>query len=121
MKATIKKYLTNAGKAIFRFRAYFPSPVPQGITEFESWAKSIIDLYGFPDNDSVRFALATMILHSGPTAAATSKRYFGLMVKAGAAKQVASQVFQDIKQRQKQAEATAILTASANDTKSIQN
>lgn len=83
-----------------RIRALFPSPVPQGITEFEAWASSIIAMYGFPDNDSVRFALATMIMHSGPTAAYKSKHYFAVMIKAGAAKQVAAQVFQDIKNKQ---------------------
>lgn len=108
MKAKVRKLIDKV-------RAFFPSPVPQGVSEFESWAKSIIDLYEFPDNDSVRFALATMILHSGPTAAYTSKRYFALMVKAGAAKQVASQVFQDIKTRQ-----LAAATASQQVAPSVQ-
>ena len=91
---------------------FFPSRVPQGVEEHTAWATSIIEDYGFPENDSVRFALATMVMHLGPTAAYRSKFYFALLVKAGAAKQVASQVFHDIKARQqdelrKQQEATA--------------
>jgi hypothetical protein len=100
------------GRFCTRLRNFFPSPVPQGVAEFEAWSSSIIQTYGFPDNDSVRFALATMILHSGPTAAYASKRYFAVMVKAGAAKQVASQVFTDIKQRQIAAQQQAAATAT---------
>lgn len=112
------------GRFCIKLRNYFPSAVPQGIAEFDTWSSSIIRTYGFPDNDSVRFALATMILHSGPTAAYASKRYYALMVKAGAAKQVASQVFTDIKQRQIAAQPKAAATATppvAPDVKPIQN
>jgi hypothetical protein len=99
-----------------KLRARFPSPVPQGVEEFENWAKSIIDLYGFPDNDSVRFAVATMILHSGPSAAYVPKHYWATMIKAGAAKQVASQVFQDIKTKQQAAQLAAAKPAEATAT-----
>lgn len=116
----MKNLLTKLKIAAQRLLAFLPSPVPQGVTEFEVWAKSIIDIYGFPDNDSVRFALATMILHSGPSAAYAPKHRFAIMVKAGAAKQVASFVFQEIKTKQKQAEATAQAAAPAN-VQSVQN
>lgn len=88
------------GKFLTKLRNRLPSAVPQGMQEFENWSSSIINTYGFPNNDSVRFALATMIMHSGPTAAYASKHSFAVMVKAGAAKQVASQAFTVIKQRQ---------------------
>jgi hypothetical protein len=88
------------GRFAIKLRNYFPSAVPQGMQEFEDWSSSIIKIYGFPDNDSVRFALATMIMHSGPSAAYVSKRHYAIMIKAGAAKQVASQAFTEIKQRQ---------------------
>lgn len=111
-----------------KLRAYFPSAVPQGMAEFDIWAKSIITIYDFPDNDSVRFALATMILHSGPTAAYLSKRYLALMVKAGAAKQIAGAQFQEIKQRRVEAEkaeaaklAEATASMVATDVQSIRN
>ena len=97
------KFYTHVKKYYNLFKNLFPSSLPQGITEFNNWAQSIIDDYGFPDNDSVRFALATMVMHQGPTAAYRSKFYFALMVKAGAAKQVASQVFTNIKTLQLEA------------------
>lgn len=112
MKNTVKRY--------FRlFRNLFPSKIPTGVSEHQAWATSIIEDYNFPDNDSVRFALATMVLHLGPTAAYRSKFYFSIMINAGAAKQVASQVFTDIKTRQqdearKQAEATATQAAASD-------
>lgn len=112
-------------KKVLRFiRAFFPSAVPIGMTDFDSWAYDIIDLYNLPNNDSVRFALATMIMHSGPTAAYKSKFYFNLMIKASMAKQIASAKFQEIKTKQqeeiakqKAAEATAIVVPSANESK----
>lgn len=119
MKAKLLNILSALHKPFKRIRNLFPSAVPQGVAEFEIWSLDIIQTYNFPDNDSVRFALATMVLHSGPTAAYVSKHYFALMVKAGAAKQVASQVFQDIKIKQKQAEATA--TQAVANVQPVQN
>lgn len=109
--------LLNKTKVFFqKLRARFPSQVPQGVEEFQTWSSSIIYLYGFPDNDSVRFALATMIMHSGPSAAYVPKHYWATMIKAGAAKQVASQVFQDIKVRQQAAQLAAAQPAEATAT-----
>jgi len=111
----MKEKLNKVYKLI---RGFFPERLPQGVTEFNVWANDIISTYRFPDNDSVRFALATMVMHQGPTAAFRSKFYFAIMVWAGASKQVASQVFNDIKTKQmeelkkKQAEATAASVAS---------
>lgn len=90
----------RVGKFFQRLLARFPTAVPMGVSDFNDWADSIINLYGFPNNDSVRFALATIIMHLGPTAAYKSKHYFAVTIKAAAAKQVAGQVFQDLKAKQ---------------------
>lgn len=92
--------LRKLKKFIKRQRARFPSPVPVGMAEFDTWASDIIDTYSLPDNNSIKFALATMIMHSGPTDAFKSKHYFMLMVKASMSKQIASAQFQEIKLRQ---------------------
>lgn len=97
----------NFIKTVNKVRDFFPSPLPQGLTEFNTWSASLIDTYDFPDNDSIRFALSTMIMHLDATAAYKPKRYFALTVKTGMAKQVAAQVFQDIKLAQQEAEAKA--------------
>ena len=82
------------------FLSIFPSKLPQGVSDFESWASGIIQAYGSPDNDSVRFALAVQIMHLSPTSAYKPKAYFGLVLLKGAATQVAGQVMQDLKAKQ---------------------
>lgn len=95
--------------------AAFPSPIPTGMAEFDAWVDSITNTFTLPtqEKDTIRFAFATMIMHLGPTAAYKPKLYFVLALKAGAAKQIASAAFQEIKQKQ-QAAATASQNAAAN-------
>lgn len=88
-----------------------PTKLPQGITEFEAWASSIIQHYKMPDNDSIRFALAVSILHLPSTASHMPKHFFGKTLLKGAASQVAGGVMQDLKDKQK-AEATAAALVS---------
>ena len=92
-----------------------PGRLPQGVTEFYAWADSISSTYALPtDNkDSLYFALATIIMHLGPQVAYKSKWHFVKAIKAGAAKQIAGGVFQEIKQKQKQAEEAARAAAAA--------
>ncbi len=105
-------------KLLFRF----PTKLPIGATEFEKFYKSIVQTYDFPDNDSVRFALATMILHAREDMAYTPKFWFVKRLIKGAANQVASQVFTDMKIKQKAAEDAAkqaaleVLTPSTTET-----
>jgi len=118
MKEKLLAVLSKIRKSALKLKNLLPTALPRGMTEFESWASSIIDTYDFPNNDSVRFALATMILHSGPTDAYKSKHFFSLCVKASMAKQIAGGAFQDIKTRQlaaqKQVEATTPIPAVAS-------
>lgn len=98
---------------------FFPTPVPIGMTTYKAWTDSIISLYGLPDNNSVRWAIASVVLHLGPQAAFRSKFFFYCTIRAGAAKQIAGAVFQEIKvadalERQKQLDAeTAAQNASS--------
>lgn len=92
--------------------ALVPSKLPQGVAEFNAWADDLIELYNFPtaDTDSIKFALASIIMHLGAQSAFKSKFYFYLTISAGAAKQVAGAVFYEIKTQQQakqQAEAAA--------------
>lgn len=99
----VKRYFNKA-------RGFFPSALPVGLTEFNEWADSVADTYDLPtqDRDSVHYALATMILHLGPTVAYKSDWYFVLSIRSACAKQVAGATFQDIKARQKAAEQAAL-------------
>lgn len=96
-----------------RFLSYFPSNLPVGITEFDAWADSIIELSGqFASIDSMKFALASMIIHADAKQSSVPKNNFVKALRKSAANQVASQVFQDIKTKQ-QAEATAATSEAA--------
>lgn len=113
-------------KFIQRVLALFPSALPLGVTAFETWSKSIIDTYSLPDNDSTRFALATMILHADAGGYHKPKRYFARMVLKSMSNQIAGQVMQDLKKKQadewaaaeakQQAEDTAVTTVPSDET-----
>lgn len=111
MKTVISKIVVGF-KVI---RAFFPSAVPNGVDAFDSWARSFFEIYPMPTQDvtSVKYTLATIIMHMGPQTAFKSKFYFYLTLKAGAAKQVAGAIFYQIKQEQKAAEEAAKLEATS--------
>lgn len=89
-----------------RLLSRLPTKLPVGMTEFNAFADAIIELSGnYADQDSMRFAVASMIIHADARYGALPKHYFVVRLRKSAANQVASQVFQEIKT--KQAEATA--------------
>lgn len=103
-------------RLFLKLLALLPSKLPVGVQEFDSWAKDIIALLdkGLQEVpvDQVKFALASIIMHLGSTTKTKSKAYFVACLHKTAANQVASQVFQDIKvaqlEAQKAAEAAAV-------------
>lgn len=104
-----------------KVRSYLPSPLPVGMSEFDTWSKSIISLTGpLADDNSIKFALCSQIMHLDPKKSSVPKQYFVKCLKKSAANQVASQVFQEIKQSQidaqKKAEEEAKNLKSAEDT-----
>lgn len=87
-----------------RLASYFPSKLPVGKSEFDAWADSIIELSGpFADKDSMLFAIASILIHQPANRGSIPKAYFVNSLRKSAANQVASQVFQDVKQRQQAA------------------
>lgn len=92
--------------------AELPARLPVGRTEFEEWAKSIIDLSGAPDNDSTRFALASMILHASPDKSNVPKQEFVSKLQKFMSNQVAAAIMQELKAKQE-----AALKAAAEEAK----
>lgn len=91
-------------KLFKKIAARFDTKLPVGMTEFNEWADSIIDLAGeFADRDSMKYALASNVIHMKHTADAAPKAYFVAVLRKAAANQVASAVFQDIKIKQEEA------------------
>lgn len=93
-----------------------PRPLPVGMTQFDTFAARIIAKAGnFADEDSMRFALASILIHADAKHGSLPDSYFVDRLRKSASNQVASQVFQDVKAKQaaaleaqKQAEATAL-------------
>lgn len=81
--------------------------LPTGVQEFHEWAESFITIYGdaLPTQhvDSIKFALASQIMHLGEATAFASRDEFYNRLVAGAAKQVAHHVFTEIKLKQQAA------------------
>lgn len=87
---------------INKLRSYLPEPLPVGLAEFHKYADSIIELSGkFADEDSLKFAICSMIMHAGEAKGYLPKQYFVKRLRKVAANQVAGQVFTDIKEKQK--------------------
>lgn len=103
-----------------KLRSYFPSLLPVGVTEFNAWSDSIIALAGpYSDRDSMAQALANMVMHAGPKKGtdmprgAIPKNYFVNALRKGAANQVASYVFQEIRNQKQAAVDAAVAAAKA--------
>lgn len=110
-------------KLIKQVLSHVPTKLPVGLTEFNEWADSIIELSGnYADIDSMKYAIASNLIHLPHTKSKVPKAYFVNTLRKAAANQVASQVFQDIKLRQaeeaakKQAEATALKEVANGET-----
>jgi hypothetical protein len=104
--------------------SYFPSPLPRGLTQFDKWSAEVIELAGpLADETSMKFALASMVQHLGPAKnkyqtqlGFVPKRHFVNGLYASASKQVAGQVFYDIKQAQLELQKKAQEAAKAEAT-----
>lgn len=84
--------------------SYLPRRLPVGMSEFEAWSGRIIALSGqFADSDSMKFALASNVMHLGAQKSSIPDQYFIRSMRKAAANQVAAQVFQDIKIKQQEA------------------
>ncbi|CAM6004762.1 unnamed protein product [Sphagnum balticum] len=62
----------------------------------------------FADQDSMRFAIASILLHADSSKGSLPKHYFISRLRKSAANQIASQVFQDIKTKQQEAQVAAV-------------
>lgn len=101
-------YLT--GDMIMSIRAV-ERKLPTGTEEFETLVSDLKNEYGSElptvDDDSLRFVIATTIMHLGPLDAYKSLEFFYKTIVGGASKQVAHYVFRDIKLKQEAAQKAA--------------
>lgn len=93
----IKKFWKLCVKVMKLIRYRFPSKLPTGMTEHETFAASIIETYNFPDNLSYKHTIASMILHLDPLVVRKSKSYFAHAIRKSMANQIAYAKIQEIK------------------------
>lgn len=109
MKQIVKKVKVFIQKLLDRRS----TRLPDGMQEFEVWAQSLVDTYGFPDNPSVRFMFAAMVLNLGQTEAYKPKRFFALSGLAAASKEIAHAKMVALKEAQ-EAKVAAERDAASN-------
>jgi len=86
---------------LLKITSYFPTQLPVGLKEFDAWASSIIDLSGrFADETSIRFVLASELMHSDAKKGSVPKHYFVSRCRKLAANQTAGYILQEIKAAQ---------------------
>lgn len=99
-----------------RIRSYLPVTLPVSVTSLNQFIDDVIELSGpYADRNSMAFAISSMIIHQPAGRGWTTKNTFVQGMRKSAANQVASQIFQDIKEQQnkKLAEDTAAKQAKA--------
>lgn len=89
-------------------------PLPVGRAEFNTWADRLIEKAGkFADERSMKYALASQIIHLPHDVAFKRDDYFVNSLRKAAANQVASAIFQEIKMQQAEESAKAAAEATA--------
>lgn len=84
-------------RAFQLIRSYFPSALPQGSEEFDAYASKLLELYSLPQKDTYRHAIASMIMHLGPTTHRIPMRYFAISIFKAMSNEVAYSKIQDLK------------------------
>jgi hypothetical protein len=109
-------------KVLAKIYSYFPSPLPKGKSEWNSWSEKIISLSGnIADKDSMEYVLASKILELKPNASKVPLNEFVRLMHKAAANQVASYVFQEIRQKQKDAQLAAATASKEGDQDATKN
>lgn len=97
--------------------SFIPRHLPVGMSEFETWAQRILSQTGkFADEDSMKFALASILIHADARHGSLPDKYFTDRLRKSAANQVSSQVFQNIKAKQAEELAKQQQEATAQET-----
>lgn len=114
--------MKTARLLILRLFSYIPTQIPVGMTAYQAWSGSVIELIGpIATKDDLDFCIAAEVMRTKPEDNYKPKNYFVKRVRAGASKQLAGAVFTRIREEQKaeqeklkaaeaakQAEATAL-------------
>lgn len=92
--------------------SYLPTALPENEPAHLAWSDSILELAGYPGNDSVRSAVASMVLHLDAGRTRASKQSFVAQIKRSIANQAAYNIMNDIKEKEKAARERQLKEAS---------
>lgn len=103
----IGRNLVSAPKELIVDQLNEPRPLPMGRKEFDEWSERILSGAILPGGeedpeafkDSLRFALAEMIMHLGKTESHKPDAYFIHTLRKGACNQVAHAMMKEIKDK----------------------
>lgn len=92
------KNFKSTPKEVITEQLFEKRPLPLGMTEFEQWSDRIISGTMLPaEPESMKFALATMIMHLKPQEDFVEDAYFIKSLRKAAANQVAHAKMQELK------------------------
>lgn len=95
--------------AIKKLLSHLPSKLPTTPEQFEKWSNDILELGGYPVNNSFKHALATQLMHAGERETSKPKAFFASTIERSIINQMAFQMMQDIKAEEKaKREATTV-------------
>lgn len=100
------KLITQLTKVMRLIASHFPSKLPTGGCEFDKFFSSICQLYDFPEENSYKQAVCTMIMHLNPLCTRKAKYYFVRSIRKSQANQVAYHKLQEIKDSEKVSKGT---------------
>lgn len=83
--------------------SYIPTRLPLGMSEFNAWSDSIVELTGpIADADSLKWVIANEIMRLNPGRDKVAKRLFVKLLRKYAANQIAAGFVMELKQKQEQ-------------------
>jgi hypothetical protein len=85
----MKKLKADTKRILGLFLGWFPHKLPVGAQELQDFTTWVLATYRLPDLISYRNALATMILHLGPTTCRKPPRFFAICIRKAMSNQVA--------------------------------
>lgn len=86
-------------RIINNLAAKLPSRLPRSQEEHQEWASSIIALSELEDSETLRHALASLIMHLSPVTTSCPKAYFVRSLQKAVVNDVAFNVLQQLKQK----------------------
>lgn len=94
----VPQALKNAYKSIM---AFLPTSLPATEAEFATWSQEVLELGGYPVNNSFKQTLAQMVQLTAKDRVRMPKRYFLKVLKCAIISQNCYYIIQDIKQQEK--------------------